>query len=191
MLLFCKIDYFHLAVTRWPLSCHKNTFRHYEWYITKDFGLLLFLKPYWSIFRNIVTFLKSLLCEMNKIFTFLPFYPLKAVAQTAEARIFKSFSQRSFFKFHKMFYPGCGPSIFSQKSFLIYDYSKILVKVTLNLLQNISVSFLWFVISRLVSFRFSFAKQYTPRTRIEAKKSDNLEERSFFPPILMPKNMTS
>ena len=80
----------------------------------------------------------------------------------------------------------------SIKSFLlIYDYSKILVKVIFNLLQNIPVSFLWFVISRLVSFRFSFAKQYTPRTRIEAKKSDNLEERSFFPPILMPKNMTS
>ena len=28
--------------------------------------------------------------------------------------VLKSFSQRSFFKFHKMFYPGCGPSIFSQ-----------------------------------------------------------------------------
>ena len=26
---------------------------------------------------------------------------------------FKSFSQRSCFKFYKMFYPGCGPSIFS------------------------------------------------------------------------------
>ena len=31
-----------------------------------------------------------------------------------KARIFKSFSQRSFFKFHKMFFPGCGPSIFSK-----------------------------------------------------------------------------
>ena len=41
------------------------------------------------------------------------------------------------------------------KSFLlIYDYSKILVKVIFNLLQNIPVSFLWFVISRLVSFQF-------------------------------------
>ena len=28
-----------------------------------------------------------------------------------KARIFKSFSQRSFFK---MFFPGCGPSIFSK-----------------------------------------------------------------------------
>ena len=27
---------------------------------------------------------------------------------------FKKVSQRSFFKFYKMFYPGCGPSIFSR-----------------------------------------------------------------------------
>ena len=29
-LLFSEMDHFHPAVTTLPLSCHKNTFRHYK-----------------------------------------------------------------------------------------------------------------------------------------------------------------
>ena len=38
--------------------------------------------------------------------------PGKSVTSKTMERV-KSFSQRSFFKFYKMSYPGCGPSIFS------------------------------------------------------------------------------
>ena len=88
-------------------------------------------------------------------------------ANSRKLVFFKSFSQRSFFKFYKMFYPGCGPSIFSHNTFSLTSQTKhSYQKAHIQILSKMAVDYarivktLW---TGLLSTSWNIKVNYTRR----------------------------